>query len=445
MSPTHKQIFWTIGVGTGDIGPTKRAQIAKAALTLHQNPAVVHANAAGGYDNHEAPEIALTLHASFEDVRSLKAEVQAALYKEGLPNVAVTLEEEVHWFTFADVEVKALKHSVSDYSLARDTIDELFRKPIGKAPPHPPRGLADALNKLVARLRSHGPLGPESAAALLESVRSTDVGDIPSDQKVEPLLISEDKYSRMKAARDDDVEAEIVGLQKAFSDLATATKTNTAVAYMVASGLLAVGGWMVTAYQAIGAAGSLSAAITSAIASIGGIAALVGIVTAVAAVILLLWVLLKDAVNALFVINGLETKIDMSGDSIINGERFEVTTEIPRADKNPDKPAGYGCGLYTYRKTRVWDYPVGLFGSTAGIAFQAQDNSQFSVGLDCPNTAMGGTNCIRVFGDLDAYDAASSADDTGYSTDTVTTNGHTFTGSRASSWGSINYAICSIE
>lgn len=89
---------------------------------------------------------------------------------------------------------------------------------------------------------------------------------------------------------------------------------------------------------------------------------------------------------------------------------------------------------------------MGFFGSNAGVAFKApSDGTEFSVGVDCPNSIMGGTNCIRIRAGSDAQSAAMSAASTGYSTESVKVNGHNCVASRASPLGSINYAICSVE
>ena len=81
--------------------------------------------------------------------------------------------------------------------------------------------------------------------------------------------------------------------QSARNPMST-TKTNAAVLIMVASGLVAVGTKIVSAYGPITAAGSLSAAISAAITAIGGVAVLAGYATAIAVILLALFLFLKE-------------------------------------------------------------------------------------------------------------------------------------------------------
>lgn len=291
MSPTHKQTFWTIDVGTGDIGTAKRAQIAKAALMLQQHSLVVHSSSAGGYGNAEKPEIALTVDIAFTKTQVLQGEVEAALAKEGLPGVTVVLEQDVHWFTFGDAHLGALKASViNDVPLARRSIDELVRAPGRKPTAGTPTNLATELAAILSQFDGHNPSNAVKATPIL----GTDASDIPNSELAEMMLITEEKHRRMRDARDGNVEAEVNGLKDALVAISNATKTNTAVASMVSNGLVAVGKLMVKAYKDIGPSGSLSAAISSAITAIGGVSTLAGIAAAVAAVILALVVFLKE-------------------------------------------------------------------------------------------------------------------------------------------------------
>jgi hypothetical protein len=319
MSPTHKQTFWTIGAGSGDIGAEKRAQIAKAALMLQQHADIVHSSSAGGYNDAEQPEIALTLAVDFATVEIMKGEVEGALAEEGLRGVTVTLEKNVGWFTFDETHLEALKASIpDDFALARGRIDGLVRLPAPKPPALPiHRNLATELAAILSQfhpptvpnpldvaqlsLHDHGveqqqEYDVDTAASLARkaSARGTNASDIPSRDITEPMLITEAKYRRMRDARGGKVEAEVNGLKNALVELSSTTKTNTAVVIMVAGGLVAVGTKMVSAYGAITAAGSLSAAISAAITAIGGVVVLVGIVAAIAAILLALFLFLKE-------------------------------------------------------------------------------------------------------------------------------------------------------
>ncbi|KAK4644139.1 LOW QUALITY PROTEIN: hypothetical protein QC761_302585 [Podospora bellae-mahoneyi] len=126
-------------------------------------------------------------------------------------------------------------------------------------------------------------------------------------------------------------------------------------------------------------------------------------------------------------------------------KRLQVARKIPAADKSSTKPSGYPCGICTYRKTRFFDYPVGLYGSAPGVVFSTGDNTKFSVGMNCPDTALGRTNSIRLLVGHDAKGVAERADGNDYAPETARTNGHTCTGRRAADLGSVNYAILSVQ
>lgn len=319
MSSTHKQTFWTIGAGLGDIGAEKRAQIAKAALMLQEHADVVHSSSAGGYNDAEKPEIALTFGADFSKVEIMKSDVEGALAKEGLSGVTVTLEKDVGWFTFEETHLKALKASIpDDFALARKHIYDLVHLPAPKPQAFPIDG--DLAAELAAiRPQFHPPTVPTSLDGAQPSLHDHGVeqqqdydvdtaaslapkapaicaraSDIPGGKIVEPMLITEAKYKRMRDARDDKVREEISGLTKALDELSRTTKTNTAVLIMIAGGLIAVGTKMITAYKAITAAVSLFAAISVAITAIGGVLVLAGIVTVIVAVLLILLLGLKE-------------------------------------------------------------------------------------------------------------------------------------------------------
>jgi hypothetical protein len=98
----------------------------------------------------------------------------------------------------------------------------------------------------------------------------------------------------MRGARGGQVESEVDGLKNTLVELSSTTKTNAAVLIMVASGLVAVGTKMVSAYGAITAARSLSAAISAAITAISGVAVLAGYAAAIAVILLALFLFLKE-------------------------------------------------------------------------------------------------------------------------------------------------------
>ncbi|KAK4222331.1 hypothetical protein QBC38DRAFT_490162 [Podospora fimiseda] len=440
MAPTHKQIFWDIGAGTGDIGPEKRAQIAKAALMLQQNPVVIHSSSAGGYNESEAPEIALAVPVDFAQPQDLTTEIDTALANEGLSDAPVTFKSKVSWLALNEAQLEDLNAVtvVNDMSVARASIDDLVR--VNHVPPS---DIEDTPNTFAAELAKL--LSETNDESIVIKAIETEASRIPAKELAEAMLLTEEKYKRMRNAKRLEVEDEIIALKDALLEVSKTTDTNTGVLAMIIGGIVSVGGVMIKAYKAYQAVGSLSAMISAAIASAGGIAAVAAIAAAVAAVILALFVVLKDAVNLIVVINGSKHDIDFTNDAILNGERYKVTLNVPSAQKEPKKPFAYGCGFYTYRKWRIGDVPFGTFGSCAGAAFKASNGTRFCVGADCPNTVLGGENCFRVRQGSDAMAVAKLARDSRWNQETFDADGHRCTMRRSYMVGSVNFGICSFE
>jgi len=61
-----KQSFWAIDVGTGDIGATKCAEIAKAACSTNDHAEIVLATSCGGRTTTTDSEVALITLASYD-------------------------------------------------------------------------------------------------------------------------------------------------------------------------------------------------------------------------------------------------------------------------------------------------------------------------------------------------------------------------------------------
>ncbi|KAK3996378.1 hypothetical protein QBC44DRAFT_355548 [Cladorrhinum sp. PSN332] len=441
MAPTHKQIFWDVGAGAGDIGPTKRAQIAKAALMLQQSPVVLHSSSAGGYNESEAPEIALVVDVEFAEIQNLTNEVETALANEGLPGALITLKANVWWLTLNEVHLKDLDvvTAIQDMSLARAAIDDLTR-----INTHVPNPESDQISTSVAAELATI-LSQLSNEDVIPATAETDASNISAKDLAEAMLLTEEKYKRMRDAKNLEIEHEINGLKDALVEVSKTSSTNSSVIMMILGGLASIGGVMIKAYQAYQAAGGLSAMISAAIAGAGGIGAVAATAAAIAAVILAFFLVLKDAVNALVVVNGSEHKINFTKDAIINGERFKVTLKVPAAQKDSNKPFVYGCGFYTYRKWRIGGQPIGTFGSLAGVALRASNGTEFSVGADCPNTVFGGTNCFRLRQGSDAKAVAELAGDSSYSFEAFEADGHRCSVRRSYTTGSINFGICCFE
>jgi hypothetical protein len=278
---------------------------------LQQVPVVLHASSAGGYDKTEKPEIALTVPVDF-DVSTLKSEVEQALAAERLP-VKATLEKDVSWFDFGDTEMEAIQRAahipLSHLAFARKAMDHLVSLPDMRPSPLPARtNLASQIAQILSEFgaphpldaemfRHDGGLGTNITNLTVKAARGTSTSNISGSDLTHMLQIDEAKYTRMKNARDGQVEGEVNGLKNALVELSNTTKTNTAVLIMIAGGMISVGPVMYAAYKAVLVAGSVSAMISGLIASIGGVVVLVGIVAVIAAILLALFVFLKEYVH----------------------------------------------------------------------------------------------------------------------------------------------------
>lgn len=116
--------------------------------------------------------------------------------------------------------------------------------------------------------------------------------------------------------------------------------------------------------------------------------------------------LLKDAVNVMFVANDTDDAVSASAEDIANGERTKKTAYMPPAthavtrgkDVVHDDNDMISVGVYVYSKKKVLGRNFSFFfGSLVGIPFRfTREGGQFSVGMDCPNSFFGGTNSVRV-------------------------------------------------
>ncbi|KAK9578757.1 hypothetical protein V6Z93_009702 [Aspergillus fumigatus] len=87
--------------------------------------------------------------------------------------------------------------------------------------------------------------------------------------------------------------------------------------------------------------------------------------------------LLKDAVNVMFVANDTDDAVSASAEDIANGERMKKTAYMPPA---------------THAVTRGKD----VVHDDNDMISVGVEGGQFSVGMDCPNSFFGGTNSVRV-------------------------------------------------
>ncbi|KAH9853427.1 hypothetical protein C2E23DRAFT_859026 [Lenzites betulinus] len=444
MPINHLQSFWDVPVGTGDIGSDRRAQVAKVALALNENPDVIFASSSGGYTDAELPELSLIIRIGVEP-QSLKGAIEEALAAQKV-SVEPVLKDDVRYYDFGKRELDnfAAAAHVPDLGSAHAAIDEL------------------------ARLRYQPHDGPTpSAADVLASFAGADsFANISPSQISENFSIGTPRFQQLRGARGDAIEQHIKGLSNTFASLKKETNSNAATAIMVGGGLITVGSKMWTLYSAIQTAGSVTALVSQLIAAVGGIVALGAIIAVIAIAFGLLWIFLKDALNLCLVVNS-RNDLTFTNDYIKNGERYTIVQSLPQAAANPaNKPGAVPCGFFVYRKYNIGrggpsakdeaDHaepippvpsprlPIGFYGSCMGMAFRFSTGQRFAVGMDCPNTIIGGTNSI-VITTRSAQDAAQLANDNGTADQSITVGPYKCTVRRAAALGSVNYGLCLIE
>ncbi|KAI9876843.1 MAG: hypothetical protein M1830_005477 [Pleopsidium flavum] len=258
--------------------------------------------------------------------------------------------------------------------------------------------------------------------------------EIPKSQVSEPFQLTTKRLQSLRNARGDALKDELIGIMDGLNAAVAATKTSWATLIALGSGLVAVGGYIAGATTALVTVGSEIAGIflLAAIVGTGPVAlAIAAIVALIALVAGILYLVFKDALNVLLVVNNMQTDVRFRGDRIINGDRGTITNYLPSNDpKSP--PAGF-LGS------------VGTYGSEFGASF-TRAGADFSVGMDCPNSAFGGRNSIRVTPGLDARKAAELAGDSRNEDDQFLSeeNGRTSV-RRANPWGNINWGVCLID
>ncbi|KAH9853537.1 hypothetical protein C2E23DRAFT_109560 [Lenzites betulinus] len=443
MPVNHLQSFWDIPVGTGDIGPDRRAQVAKVAIALNKNPDVILASSSGGYTDAEHPELSLITRIGVEP-QSLKGAIDEALAAQKI-SVEPELKDDVRYYDFGKWELDnfAAAAHVPDLASAHAAIDELAR----------------------LRYQPHDGPTPSAADVLASFAGADNFANISPSQISEGFSIGTPRFQQLRVARGDSIEQHIKGLSKTFASLQKEKNSNAATAIMVGGGLITVGSKMYTLYSAIQAAGSVTALVSQLIAAVGGIVALGAIIAVIAVAFGLLWIILKDALNLCLVVNS-RNDLTFTNDYIKNGERNTIVQSLPQAAVDPGlKPGAVPCGFYVYRKYSIGRggasedgasaaepipsvpkprIPIGFYGSCMGMDFRFSTGQRFAVGMDCPNTILGGTNSIVVTPGS-AKDAAKLANDNGTAEQSITVGPYRCTVRRAAALGSTNYGLFLIE
>lgn len=124
---SYQQFFYhvDVGVNSGDIGPTKHAQIAKATLNLQLLKEVLIATCCGGYNISEAPEIALVIPSTAR-ASDFTSHVQKALAERGL-DATVTLKDDIRYYTFTEEQLAHVADAtrVDDLTEAYRAVDRM--------------------------------------------------------------------------------------------------------------------------------------------------------------------------------------------------------------------------------------------------------------------------------------------------------------------------------
>lgn len=94
----------------------------------------------------------------------------------------------------------------------------------------------------------------------------------------------------------------------------------------------------------------------------------------------------------LLVVNDTATDVIPIKEWIEHGERHTVPEVIPPSLPNGDLVS---CGLFIYEKYQIKGHSVSAYGSAFGVSF-GTGHGKFSVGMNCPNSFLGGNNSIAV-------------------------------------------------
>ncbi|KAH7921335.1 hypothetical protein BV22DRAFT_737694 [Leucogyrophana mollusca] len=417
MSSTYQHFFWTVAIDNADtsakptdIGVAKRAQLRKAALDLNSIPSILLAIADGGTAAAH-PEIALILAVEEHDtVNEYTTHIDKALTTHGL-QAKPTLQAETRFYTFDEAELKRVRECQCI------------------------------------------PSGKEEKAEIYRFIESAETVPLPSanapqQEGPESFTITAEKYNELKDAKGDELRDALKKLYDTLYNLRDERKASVIIPALASVGIVTVGGAMYTTYTALQFAGFLSAFpllqmkvsfITAATLTVG---VSLSIVFAIAAAVMTsLFLMLKDATNILLLANDSDFALTFASDVVANGKRSSVVTTIPAMIKaHNGAPAVYPCGAFVYQKVSgSW------FGSLFGAEFSASRDGKtdtVSVGMDCPNSAIGGGNTIFVTGQ-GAQKAADGAHDRSSDNeeDTAQTSHGRITGRRANRWGFTNYGF----
>ncbi|KAH7918514.1 hypothetical protein BV22DRAFT_1041727 [Leucogyrophana mollusca] len=456
MSPTYEHFFWTVAIDNADtgaepvdIGVAKRAQLRKAAVDLNSIPSILFATAEGGTAAVH-PEICLLLSVDEHDtVNEYATHIAKALATHGL-DAKLTLQEETRFYEFGEAEVKCVRECQCIPS-GEEEKAKIYRliESAETLPPLPePNDVDDSPNgNNTGGISALGNMF--ASAGVLVSGSFGNTANIAAQQRgPAPFTITAEKYEELKNSRGDDLRYVLKKLYRTIYGLRDELKNSIVMAELASVGVVTVGVAMHDFYQRLvraaiagGTAHTTGRALafsTAAALTVGGPATLGVVITPAGMTAAFL---MKDATNVLLVVNDSEYDLTFRDDDVTSGQRCSVVTTIPARASGHSKlgyPTLYPCGAFVYqKKLGSW------YGSLFGVEFGARRRAwtdRVSIGMDSPNTALGGSNSIFVTGN-DAKKAMAGARDGNAEDDSANTPRGRITGRRAHKWGPINFGF----
>jgi len=213
-------------------------------------------------------------------------------------------------------------------------------------------------------------------------VNTTSGADIPPHEISEGFSISTTLYDKLKTAEGDILESTILGLQKTLTGLENETKTSAVSLKIILGNIVTVGKKMWAAYGVAAAAAGVTWATADLATVVPSLISSTGGIIAISAVV---GVIVSAIATATILIKDATNLL-----LVVNGQLF-------------------------------------------------------SIGVDCPNTVLGGLNSVVVYANGNSADAASGADSSSKAKDSVSLNPGTWYAARASGWGSVNYIVGLLE
>jgi len=238
----YRESFWAIGVGTGDIGATKRAQIAKVACSMNDHPDIVLATWRSGHTTTTDSEVALITLASY-DTGPL-----GPLLRQDF-TVEIHLKSDLRYYEFEQLELDVIVDSCKD---PRETLRGNRR--IGYASP----------------FHFRAKFCPQVCPASSDDAQRSCSIRCPPFLPHPGILRTPDACAQ--------IEYMIRNPNNAFFALLHETNDNVVVATMVAHGIITVGQAMFTAYSVWTAFPAIMSGVLS---SIGGTAMVSAVIASI--------------------------------------------------------------------------------------------------------------------------------------------------------------------